>query len=172
VERVDIFDEDWNPTGEVLEKSEAERQGKWHTAVCIGILNPKGELLLQLRSPKKDKPNMWDISAGGHVQAGESLVQAAIREVREEIGVDVTADQLIEAGRGKSTKSQHLFILFLARLDLPIEAFASSDEVAGVKYMPWRELAQMSADDMLVNHIWPSKAFKPLFDYLGKNEAK
>ena len=66
-ELIDIFDEHWNPTGEILEKNEAERQKKWHRAAHIWVVNSKGEILLQLRSAsKKTHPGWWDISVAGH----------------------------------------------------------------------------------------------------------
>ena len=170
-ELIDIFDENWNPTGEILEKGEAERQGKWHRAAHIWIVNPAGELLMQLRSPnKKSHPNMWDISAAGHVRTGESIIKGGIREMREELGIDITGDQLIEISKNNSPKNKHLHTEFLIKLDLSLDAFVFNDsEVAAVKYMPWRELAKMTDEEMLANDILPHKGFGPLFEYLEKN---
>ena len=170
-EYLDIFDENWNPTGEVLEKEEAGRLGKWHRAAHIWIVNPRGELLLQLRSPaKKTHPNMWDISAAGHVRAGESVIDGGIREMREELGVEIAADMLVEITRNNSSSNNHLHTVFLTVLDIPPGAFVFNDnEVAGVKYVPWRELAKMSRDDMLANAVLPHREYGPLFEYLEKN---
>lgn len=57
---------------------------------------PSGiELLWQRRSDKVDKfPGKWDVSAGGHINYGESVVDAAKREAKEEIGVSITKDDL------------------------------------------------------------------------------
>ena len=170
-ELIDIFDRNWNPTGEILEKNEAERQGKWHRAAHIWIVNPRGELLLQLRGPdKKLYPNMWDISAAGHVRAGESVIEGGIREMREELGINITADQLIYITKSNSSNNNHLHTAFLTKLDLPIDAFVFNDqEVVQVKYVPWRELAKMTDKDMLANGILPHEELKPLFEYLEKN---
>ncbi|MDR0803898.1 MAG: alpha/beta fold hydrolase [Rickettsiales bacterium] len=170
-ELIDIFDESWNPTGEILERNEAERQGKWHKACHIWIVNPRGELLLQLRSPNKSSyPNMWDISAAGHVRAGETMIEGGIREMKEELGIDISGDQLIPITKRNSASNKHLHAVFLIKLDLPITAFTFSDrEVAKVKYMPWREVAKMSREDMLVNSILPHKELETLFEYLEKH---
>lgn len=167
-ELIDVFDENWEPTGEILEKSEAERQCKWHRAAHIWIINSQGELLLQKRSPnKKTFPNMWDISAAGHIRTGESVVKGGIREMYEELGVKITAEQLILLGTNKSFKNQHLETEFLIKLDIPIEDFVFNDnEVAEVKYVPWRDLAKMSEDEMKASNILLHKGFKPLFEYL------
>ncbi len=170
-ELVDIFDENWSPTGEVLEKSESERQCKWHRAAHIWIVNSRGELLLQRRSPyKKTFPNMWDISAAGHVRAGESVVEGGIREMHEELGVDITASQLTLISTNRSFNNQHLQTEFLIKLDIPVEDFVFNDqEVVEVRYIPWRELAKMSEDDMKANNIIAHKGFVALFKYLEEN---
>jgi len=60
-----------------------------HRAVHIFLFNRRGELFLQKRSSWKDKnPGLWDSSAAGHVDAGESYAAAAARETREELGAD------------------------------------------------------------------------------------
>ncbi len=61
-----------------------------HRAVHILVFNQNRELLLQKRSPWKDKnPGLWDSSTAGHVDAGETYDQAAHRELQEEIGISV-----------------------------------------------------------------------------------
>lgn len=53
------------------------------------------EILWQRRSDKVDKyPGKWDISAGGHINYGETLTDAALREAREEIGIEITQKDL------------------------------------------------------------------------------
>ena len=59
------------------------------------IREGKIELLWQKRSKGIDRyPGFYDISAGGHINLGESLTEAAIRETREEIGADISAEDL------------------------------------------------------------------------------
>ena len=61
-------------------------------------------MLLQKRSSKKKLwPNMWDITAGGHVLAGEFGFEAIIRECKEEIGIELTKNDLTFLGSTKST---------------------------------------------------------------------
>jgi isopentenyl-diphosphate delta-isomerase len=94
-EMVDILDEKGTPTGEVKLKREAHAKGLWHRAVHIWIYNSKGEVLLQKRAKNKIfLPGLWDVSAAGHVSAGQSYDEAAVREIQEELGVKVKASQL------------------------------------------------------------------------------
>jgi 16S rRNA (adenine1518-N6/adenine1519-N6)-dimethyltransferase len=81
---VDRDDQLLNP----IDRATIHRQNLLHRAVHILILNRCGELLLQKRSYRKDKfPRCWDSSAAGHVNAGESYRDCAIRELNEELGV-------------------------------------------------------------------------------------
>jgi len=66
-----------------------------HAVVHCIVTNRKGELLLQLRSQKKDiQPGKWDTSVGGHVGLGESIETAMLRELEEELGLRVQPEQL------------------------------------------------------------------------------
>lgn len=59
-----------------------------HPVVHNHIFNPEGKLFLQKRSMSKDiQPGRWDTSVGGHVDYGEEIEQAMLRESREELGV-------------------------------------------------------------------------------------
>jgi len=69
--------------------------GLRHRAVHVLIFDRSARLFLQKRSMHKDmNPGLWDSSAAGHVDAGESYDRCALREIREELGVDVTSKLL------------------------------------------------------------------------------
>ena len=73
-------------------RDELHRLGLRHRAVHILVFNARGDLFLQKRSASKDiNPNLWDTSAAGHVDLGESYDEAARRELSEELGIDGTA---------------------------------------------------------------------------------
>ena len=69
-------------------RQEVHARGLRHRAVHVLVFNAHGQLFLQKRSRYKDRePCVWDSSASGHVDAGEDYDAAAMRELREELGV-------------------------------------------------------------------------------------
>jgi isopentenyldiphosphate isomerase len=66
-----------------------------HRVVHVLVFNSGGELLLQKRSLNKDvAPGRWDTSVGGHVDPGEGLVDAAMREMKEELSINAEPEYL------------------------------------------------------------------------------
>jgi isopentenyldiphosphate isomerase len=88
-EFIEIVDLEGNVLG-IAPRSEAHgNPALMHRVVHVLVFNQKGELLLQKRSMTKDvAPGRWDTSVGGHVDPGETLEEAARRELREELGVE------------------------------------------------------------------------------------
>lgn len=71
------------------------RKGLHHRTVHVWVQNTKGELLLQKRSSSKEVfPGLWDISCAGHLSAGDSSLDGAVRELEEELGISVNKDKL------------------------------------------------------------------------------
>lgn len=64
--------------------------GLRHRAVHILIFNQQGKLFLQKRSQQKDmNKGLWDTSTAGHVDEGEEYSTCAIRETKEELGIEI-----------------------------------------------------------------------------------
>jgi isopentenyl-diphosphate Delta-isomerase len=73
-------------------RAEVHRRGLWHRAVHVLVFNASGQVFLQKRSLLKDSaPGCWDSSCSGHLDAGEGYDAAAIRELREEIGITIAS---------------------------------------------------------------------------------
>jgi len=90
----DVVDTEDQVTG-TASRDEVHARGLRHRAVHILLTNTRGELLLQLRSPWKDRhPSTWDSSAAGHVGSGETYAACAEREVREELGVTMPLTEI------------------------------------------------------------------------------
>ena len=103
MELIQIVDKNGNFTGEVMDKEEAHDKNLLHNEVAAFIINGKGQVLLQKRSVnKRFNPNKWALCAG-HVDAYESLESAILREIKEEIGIDVNPNELMSFGEREFT---------------------------------------------------------------------
>ncbi len=104
-----------------------------HRVVHVLVFNSKGELLLQKRSMTKDvAPGKWDTSVGGHINPGEDVLDAASREMKEELGIsDVKLDFLYSHLFSNHLESE-LVSSFLCTYDGEINF--DRDEIEGVAF--------------------------------------
>jgi len=127
-ELLDILDESGRPTGEVLAKSEAHRLCLWHRCFHCWICGSDAAgpyLLLQRRAATKDTwPGYLDITAAGHLSAGEETLDG-LREIEEELGLQVNPERLIPLGTIRVEQrlpvgyDRELHEVFLLRDDTP-----------------------------------------------------
>lgn len=164
-EQLDIYDESGVHLG-VAARSVAHAKGYWHqTFHCWILKREHGEewLLFQKRHSNKDtNPNKFDITSAGHLLAGE-MIADGIREPQEELGIDVTMDELIPLGVVRYEQQTahivdrelcHVHLLFC---DLPFEAYRPQlDEVAGLVQIRLSDalaLFQGNADEVLASGV-------------------
>jgi isopentenyldiphosphate isomerase len=94
-------------------RSEVHRRGLLHRATHVLAFNSRKQVFLQKRSLQKDRqPGLWDSSASGHVDAGEDYDTCAVRELREEIGLELSAtpQRLFRLVAGPETDFEHLWV--------------------------------------------------------------
>ena len=95
MEEIDVLDAQGAPAGVVKSKPDVHRDGDWHRSVHVWIVARDGRVLIQQRSLRKENhPGLWDVSAAGHISAGESPAQSAVREVEEELGLHIEPGEL------------------------------------------------------------------------------
>lgn len=86
-EMVDVVDDDDRVVATVPRRV-MRAQRLQHRSVSVAVISTDGRLLVHRRADNKDVwPGMWDIAAGGVVAAGEGYLDAAHRELAEELGV-------------------------------------------------------------------------------------
>ena len=121
-------------------------QGLLHRAVVVFLKNKRGETYLQKRSGRVlFYPGYWCASATGHVSSGENYLEAARREVREELGIEC---QLSELGKfmtpkwkmGRLVEWEHIMI-FEGIADNP--KIVLSDETEEGRFLPPREFKNL-----------------------------
>ena len=113
MELLDIVDENGIPTGEVVEREKAHREGVRHRTSHVWIARKRDgrvEILLQKRSQDKDShPGCYDISSAGHIPAGVDFIPSALRELKEELGIEANPEELIYCGVRKGCVLRQTF---------------------------------------------------------------
>ena len=149
-EMVDVLTETGKFTDNVEMKQLCHKKGLWHRAVAVFIINSKKQVLLQKRSKnKKMWPDMWDISAGGHVLAGEFGFQAIIREIKEELGLSVKKEEIIFIGCSTSINkkgdilNKHFNEYYIMTKDIDEKNLSlQKEEVSEVKWINKEEIIE------------------------------
>ena len=150
-EKFDVLNEFGEFTGEVATREECHKKGLWHRAVYAFIIDKNSNILLQKRSAKKKLwPNMWDVTVGGHVDAGEFGRQSLIREVKEELGIDITDDDIKYLVGSSSINikgdiiNKHYNECYLITKDIDTSKIKlQEEEVSEVKYFSKEEVLSM-----------------------------
>ncbi len=126
-ELLDVVDELDRPVGR-LTRAEVHRRLVPHRAVHVFLRDPLGRLLLQKRSMAKDEsPGLWTSSASGHVDAGETYVAAAYRELREELGIDLPLRFVFKLPAGSELANEHTALF---------EARCRADTAGSIRFPP------------------------------------
>ena len=148
MEYFDVLNEYGEFKGEVATREECHVKGLWHRAIYAFIFNENGEVLLQKRSKtKKLWPDTWDITAGGHVLAGEFGYKAVLREAKEELNLNLTKDNIIFIGSAISTNvkegivNNHFNEYYIANKDIDISTLKlQEEEVSELKWVDKDEI--------------------------------
>jgi isopentenyldiphosphate isomerase len=166
-EKVDILDSRGEKTGEVTWKSEAHRLGLWHRCFHCWIFSSgtssKGpHLFVQRRTAGKETwPNKLDVTAAGHVGAGEEVLEGGLREIEEELGLRVEPGELISLGTRKSEleipggldcEFQEVFLL--VRTLSPKDLRLQEEEVAAVARLRLDDLETLYGGGKVLAEEW------------------
>lgn len=154
-EYFDVLNEKGEYTGIIETREKCHKEGLWHKAVVVFIINSKGQVLLQKRSAnKKMWPNMWDITAGGHVLTGEFGFEAIIREAKEELGINLSKDDMTFIGSSISTNikgdiiNKHFNEYYIANKDIDeTKLKLQEEEVSDVKWIEKDEIIKRIKDN-------------------------
>jgi len=150
MELLDIFDAQMKHIG-TAERNEVHTKGYWHKTFHCWIVrndNGKGKVIFQIRDKAKDdEPNKLDITAAGHLEAGETP-EDGLRELREELGVDINYNKLhflgirINASETDNKINKEFAHVYMFRDDRVLEEYKlQENEVSG--------LVEMNIDDGL-----------------------
>ena len=174
MEILDIVDRNGEPTGEQIDRESAHKNGIRHRTshLWVARINKKHsetatlsdvQLLLQKRSDNKDShPGKLDISSAGHIPAGTGYETSAVRELKEELGIDAKEEELHYCGkRRKEYKKKFHDSVFwdnqVSNVYVIMRNIEAEDvkyqlsELSGVMWMPFDEVYSMVEADSLLD---------------------
>lgn len=142
MELLDVVDEFGKITGKTVDRSVAHEEGIRHRTAHVWIIrfcDGQEQVLLQKRSMNKDSfPGRYDTSSAGHIPAGSEPVDSAIRELKEELGIDAKPEDLLFAGtfnvdyerifHGKNFKDKEIAFVYIYLETVQIEKLTIQKE--------------------------------------------
>lgn len=156
-----IVDEEGNITGAASRGECHNGSMLLHPVVHLHVFNSRGELFLQKRPAWKDiQPGKWDTAVGGHVDLGENIQQALVREAAEELGIDVSALQVESLGHYVFQSSRERELVFPHRVVFDGEV-CPSPETDGGRFWSAVELSDALGKDVLTPNF--ESEYKRLF---------
>ena len=155
----DLYNKDRELIGKTHVRGEAIPEGCFHLVVHVWIRNKHGEYLISQRSANRPTfPLMWEC-VGGSVTAGEDSLAGALREVFEEVGVELSADcgrvvfsRVRDVIGGKRFGDIMDVWLFDFDGDADLDA-ATTDEVANARWMRVEEIRTLYEEGKLVHTL-------------------
>ena len=158
----DIYDINRKPTGRTVERGKPMKQGEYHIVVNVWIRNSKGEWLISRRTPNKHFPLLWE-PTGGSAVSGESSFDAAIRETREELGVELDPEKgtLFVSAKRQYKEFPDFLDVWVFEHDCSIDSITlQPGETCGAMWASSAEIKKLAADRKFVPQM--------VFPYLDK----
>ena len=157
MEYIDVCDESGRPTGEIVDRDTAHKNGILHRTSHVWVIRIREgryDVLLQKRSSDKESfPGMYDASSAGHIPAGSDPLLSVIREMGEEIGIHAKPDELAFAGtfhcsyeerfHGEPFRDNEIRYAYVYRGPVDIEKLTlQKSEVEEVRWFPLDGIAE------------------------------
>lgn len=162
-EFIDIVTASGEPTGKTALKSDAHKNGWYHNTIHLWLYTKKGEILLQQRSHQKQiYPLLWDVSVAGHIDAGESFVEAVLRETKEEIGLQLHEENLLKIGvklhessyANDTIQDNEFHQVYIAELTRGLKDLVpQKDEVEALKLVSFKEFKTLLKESETNGHF-------------------
>lgn len=159
----DIYDKDRNKTGKTIERGQPMTQDEYHIVVHVWVRNSRGEWLISKRTPNKPLGGMWECT-GGSVLSGEDSETASLREVKEELGIELDSEngRLFLSFTRQFRNFPDFSDIWVYHCDCPIESVVLQEgETCGAK---WATSGQIK--EMIERGEFVGRDFVPYIDEL------
>ena len=147
----DIFDENRVFQNKTVKRGDPLGDGEYYVCCEVWLQNSKGELLVTQRHPNKKAGGLWEFVGGG-VFAGETTLQAAMREIKEEIGVTLTECELSLLHVYK--RRNYFMDIYLVKKDVNIQnVVLNENETVAAKWISKEEFRVMVEKQEVVRSV-------------------
>lgn len=157
MEFIDLFDKDDRPLGRTVDRHHPRTKDEYRRITELWIRRPDGRYLIQQRSKNKKLYALkWSCSVSGAQSAGESPMDTALRETKEELGLVLRQDRARFFGR-VTDENVHFHIYLFTQDVREDELTPEPMEVEAVRFVTKEEMDRMiDAGDMLAWDYYPA----------------
>ena len=141
-ELMDIYNENKNLTGRTIYRKDRNtlKEDEYIITSHCFIINLSGQILLTQRSLNTNRGGKWEDTHGG-VKSGETSLQAIVRELKEEIAINVKEDELNFI---KTLKRKNVFRdIYVLKKNIDLKDIVFNDEVMDCKYVTIDEFKEI-----------------------------
>lgn len=148
----DLYDKHRKLTNQTMTRGDVMLKDTYHLVIHVVIFNSKNQMLIQKRKyDKVSNPNIWDISVGGSVTAGETSQQGAMRETEEELGISI--DLHNQLPHLSITFERGYDDIYIVNREADLRTLAvPNEEVSDVKWASIDEIYQMIDDKTFISY--------------------
>jgi len=178
MEYSNIYDKFGEKTGELIERNKAHKNGTYHRAIHLWLMNMQNEILIQQRSSDDEwAADFWYVSVAGHVDSSEGVKNTLIRETKEELGLDIS--HITDSIQYLYTFTEHItsddcsyndneiIDVFVLKFDFDVNQITiQAEEVQAVKFITYDEFKKVinNKDKSFWHHIVGFKMLLPALD--------
>lgn len=156
----DVYDKKGKWKRRVIKKGERLKNDEYHIIVEGWILRDDGNFIIQRRAlDKKSFAGMWYCSAGGSVISRETPKEGMVREFKEELGIDISEDEL--SLKRIITERNTIFYIYLVRKNISLDEITlQEEEVMDVDLADPNKIKKMVEDKTFIGLDYYEKFFK------------
>lgn len=149
----DAYNKDFEKIdGLTLIRGETIPDGVYHLVSDVIVRHIDGTFLLMQRDSRKHFGGMWEATAGGSALQGEDALTCAIRELREETGIE--SEDLSELGRVIRDDDHTIYVEFLCVTEFDKASIALQEgETSAYKWVTKAELLSMKKDELVTERM-------------------
>lgn len=156
----DVYDKKGKWKRRVIKKGERLKNDEYHIIVEGWIWRDDGNFIIQRRAlDKKSFAGMWYCSAGGSVISRETPKEGMVREFKEELGIDISEDEL--SLKRIITERNTIFYIYLVRKNISLDEITlQEEEVMDVDLADPSKIKKMVEDKTFIGLDYYEKFFK------------